>query len=375
MIDRTIKNQLTEALKPGRVVLLFGARRTGKTILLQTISNEIQEGKMLRVNGENLDTAEILSSRRLSILETFIKGIDYLFIDEAQNIPDIGANLKLLIDTYPGLSIFATGSSAFDLRNKTGEPLVGRSKVYNLFPFSALELHGDYISFKTGLPARLIYGSYPEVVTAQDENEMIEQLGSIRDGYLLKDILAMDNLKDSRFVLSLLRYLAYQIGNDVSVHELAKNLGVNRLTVNRYLDLLEKNYVIFSLGAFSRNLRNEISKSSRYYFWDNGIRNSIISNYNSLTIRNDEGQLWENYFVSERLKRNYYQREGARFYFWRTYDQKEIDLIEEKSGQLTAIEVKFTKQNIKCPAVFKEAYPEAKFLVANQENAFDILRT
>lgn len=374
MIDRTIRNQLSKSLRPGRVVLLFGARRTGKTVLLQAVSDEIKDGKVLRVNGENLDIAEILSSRRLSLLETFVKGIDYLFIDEAQTIPDIGANLKLLTDTYHGLSIFATGSSAFDLRNKTGEPLVGRSKLYNLFPFSAPELYTDYISFKTDLPARLIYGSYPEVVTAANEDEMVELLGSIRDGYLLKDILAMDNVKDSRFVLSLLRYLAYQVGNDVSVNELANNLGVNRVTVNRYLDLLEKSYVIFSLGAFSRNLRNEISRSSRYYFWDNGIRNSIISNYNSLTIRNDEGQLWENYFIGERLKRNFYMREGASFYFWRTYDQKEIDLIEEKSGQLTAIEIKFTKQNIKCPALFREAYPEATFMVVNRENAFDLLR-
>lgn len=373
MINRTIKHQLVEAMNPGRVVLLFGARRTGKTMLLQTISDELPDAKMLRVNGENLDTAEILSSRRLSILETFVKGIEYLFIDEAQAIPDIGANLKLLIDSYPGLSIFATGSSAFDLRNKTGEPLVGRGKTFNLFPFSTGELSEDFLSFKTGLPARLIYGSYPEVVTANNEVEMIEQLGSIRDGYLLKDILALDNVKDSRFVLSLLRYLAYQVGNDVSAHELAKNLGVNRLTVNRYLDLLEKSNVIFSIGAFSRNLRNEISRSSRYYFWDNGIRNSIVSNYNSLTVRNDEGQLWENYFISERFKRSFYSREDTRFYFWRTYDQKEIDLIEEKSGELTAIEVKFTKQNVKCPEVFREAYPGAKFMVANCDNAFDLL--
>lgn len=374
MISRSIQDQLVNALKPGSVVLLFGARRTGKTVLLQTIADEIREGRVLKVNGENQDVAEILSSRRLSLLDTFVKGIDYLFIDEAQTIPDIGANLKLLTDTYKGLRIFATGSSAFDLRNKTGEPLVGRSQIFRLFPFSSKELHPDFISFKTNLPERLIYGSYPEIVTAGSEMQMAELLNAIRDAYLLKDILALDILKDSRFVISLLRYLAYQIGNDVSSHELAKNLGVNRLTILRYLDLLEKSYIIFSIGAFSRNLRNEISRSSRYFFWDNGIRNSIISNYNQLNIRNDEGQLWENYFISERMKRNFYLKEDASFYFWRTYDQKEIDLIEEKNGNLTAIEIKYSKSNAKCPVSFRDAYPDAEFMVINQNNAFDMLR-
>jgi uncharacterized protein len=374
MIARAINEQLVNALKPSRVVLLFGARRTGKTVLLHSIADEISEGRVLKVNGENLDVAEILSSHRLSLLDTFVKGIDYLFIDEAQTIPDIGANLKLLTDTYSGLSIFATGSFAFDLRNKTGEPLVGRSQVYRLFPFSVTELNNDFLSFKTSLPERLIYGSYPEVLTAGSEPQMAELLNAIRDAYLLKDILALDNLKDSRFVISLLRYLAYQIGNDVSSHELAKNLGVNRLTIHRYLDLLEKSYIIFSLGAFSRNLRNEISRSSRYYFWDNGIRNSIISNFNQLNIRNDLGQLWENYFISEKLKRSFYLKEDATFYFWRTYDQKEIDLIEEKSGNLTAIEIKYSKSAVKCPESFRQAYSEAKFLVANRDNAFDMLK-
>lgn len=374
MIARGIKEQLVNALKPGRVVLLFGARRTGKTVLLQAIADGISEGRVLKVNGENLDVAEILSSHRLSLLDTFVKGIDYLFIDEAQTIPDIGANLKLLTDTYSGLNIFATGSSAFDLRNKTGEPLVGRSQVYRLFPFSVNELNNNFLSFKSSLPERLIYGSYPEVVTAGNETQMAELLNAIRDAYLLKDILALDNFKDSRFVISLLRYLAYQIGHDISSHELAKNLGVNRLTIHRYLDLLEKSYIIFSLGAFSRNLRNEISRSSRYYFWDNGIRNSIISNFNQLNIRNDEGQLWENYFIGEKLKRSFYLKEDASFYFWRTYDQKEIDLIEEKGGNLTAIEIKYSKSAVKCPESFRQAYAEAKFTVANRENAFDMLK-
>lgn len=374
MIARTIKNQLSDALMPGRVVLLFGARRTGKTLLLQSIADGISEGRVLKVNGENLDVAEILSSHRLSLLDTFVKGVDYLFIDEAQAIPDIGANLKLITDTYSGMRVFVTGSSAFDLRNQTGEPLVGRSKFFRLFPFSVNELSEDFISFKTSLPARLIYGSYPEIVTAENEVQMAGLLNAIRDSYLLKDILALDNLKDSRFVISLLRFLAYQIGNDVSSHKLAKNLGVNRLTIQRYLDLLEKSYIIFSLGAFSRNLRNEISRSSRYYFWDNGIRNSIISNYNQLNVRNDEGQLWENYFISERLKRKFYLSEDTNSYFWRTYDQKEIDLIEEKGGNLTAIEIKYSKSVVKCPDIFRQAYPEARFQVANRDNAFDMLK-
>ncbi len=335
MISRFITNQVLENLKPSRVVGVFGPRRSGKTVLMNLIKEKISSTRILMVHGENLDAAEALSSQRTGVLKRFIGANKYLFVDEAQKIPNIGINLKLITDTIQDVSVFVTGSSSFDLRNKIGEPLVGRAHYYYLYPLALLEVGtDDYLKQKEVLEEQLIYGFYPQVYTAGNMEEKRTELESIRDGYLLKDILELDNLKNSIFIFNLLRLIVFQVGQDVSYSELASNLNVNKRTIMRYLELLEKSYIVFSHNGFSRNLRKEYSKSPRYYFWDNGILNSLISNYNRLDLRDDVGRLWENYCISERVKYQKYKKLSSNNYFWRTYDKKEIDLIEERGGKL-----------------------------------------
>jgi predicted AAA+ superfamily ATPase len=373
MIPRLLSDRVAKNLQPGKVTGLFGARRTGKTFLMQHIKHLLEGKKVLMVNGENLDVAEILSSQRLSTLKPFISGYDFLFVDEAQKIPGIGSNLKLLVDSFPGLTIFVTGSSAFDLKNQIGEPLTGRSKFFFLYPFAQMELDEDYLTAKENLETRLVFGSYPQVVIAATEGERKDVLDSIKNGVLLRDILMLDNLKDSLFIMNLLRLVAFQIGNDVSHNELANNLGVSKNTVSRYLELLEKSYILFSLPGFSRNLRNEISKSKRYFFWDNGIRNAVISNFNRISLRDDIGKLWENYCISERMKKNHYLDRSCNYYFWRTYQQKEIDLIEESGGELAGFEFKWKEKNVKPPNEFLDTYAHSSFQVIHNLNYLDFI--
>ncbi|MBI4647245.1 MAG: DUF4143 domain-containing protein [Bacteroidia bacterium] len=285
----------------------------------------------------------------------------------------MGLNLKLLVDNNRVIKIFITGSSSFDLINKISEPLTGRSKYINLYPLSQLELNEDYLTAKQNLENKLIYGCYPEIITKTGTDEKIDELESIKKGYLLKDILELNNQKDSLFILNLLRLIAFQIGNDISYSELASNLNVNKKTVQRYLDIFEKTYVLFSLLGFSRNLRNEYTKTPRFYFWDNGIRNAVINNYNLLNTRDDIGKLWENYCISERLKKSYYMKFRANHYFWRTYDQKEIDLIEERDGNLYGYEMKWKSTKAKEPVTFLQAYPGTEFRIINNENFLDFI--
>jgi len=373
MIPRFVKNEILASLsKPAIVVGIFGARRTGKTFLMQEIEKELKQ-KVLVVQGDNLDASEILSSQRLNQLKRFTEGIHYLFVDEAQKIPDIGINLKLMVDNIPDLHILVTGSSSFTLRKNIGEPLTGRSIFYHLYPIAKMELKETYMQTKENLELRLIYGGYPQVITASSSKERSAVLTSIRDGYLLKDILELDHQKDSLFVFNLLRLVAFQIGNDISYSEFASRLNVNKKTVMRYLELLEKCYVIFPLHGFSRNLRNEYTKSPRYYFWDNGIRNVLVSNFNSLKLRDDIGKLWENYCISERLKKNHYEQKMGSHFFWRTYDQKEIDLIEDSGGKLTGFEFKWTESKNKIPRQFLDNYPDSEFKVINSGNYLDFI--
>ncbi|MEI6060642.1 MAG: ATP-binding protein [Bacteroidota bacterium] len=373
MVSRIIKQRMLDALKPGKVLGLFGARRTGKTVLMSEIMNDMSDKKILLVHGENLDVSEILSSQRSAVLKNFVAGYDFLFIDEAQKIPNIGANLKLIVDTISDIGIFVTGSSTFDLHRDIGEPLTGRGTNFNLFPFAQTELKNDFLQSKEQLEEHLIFGLYPQVVMAASYEEKIGVLESIKNGYLLKDILELDNLKDSLFIINLLRLLAFQIGNDVSLNELAGTLRVNRKTVERYLELLQKCYIIFAHQGFSRNLRKEISKSPRFYFWDNGIRNAVIANYNRLQLRDDVGRLWENYCLAERLKMNHYRGKISNNYFWRTYDQKEIDFIEESGGQLTGFEFKWTARKTKVPEEFLKTYDNSTFLLITQENYLEFI--
>jgi len=370
-IERAVLKEIQEYNKPGKVLILLGARRVGKTYLLKQIISQLNETETLILNGEDQKTIDRLTVRSVENFRTLLGNVKYLIIDEAQNIPDIGSKLKLMVDEIPDLHIIVTGSSMFELNNKLGEPLVGRSKVIQMFPFAQLEYqnHENVIETDARLEQRLICGSYPELIHLSGDEEKIDYLEGLVNSYLFKDILAYDGIKKADKIIDLLRLIAFQIGGEVSMDELANNLkGVSRNTIESYLDLLSKVFVIYPLRGFSRNLRKEISKSSRWYFYDNGIRNAIIRNYNSLNLRNDHGQLWENYLMSERLKANAYLKRRVNTYFWRTYDQQEIDLVEESGTQLAAFEFKWNKSKVKVPTAWKNNYSEATFEVINTEN-------
>ena len=336
--------------------------------LVQEIS-----GNSLVVSGEDFDVQEILSSQKLSLLKSFTSGYSHLYIDEAQKIPNIGNNLKLIVDNIPEIALFFTGSSSFELYKQIGEPLTGRSIFLNLYGFSQEELDEDFLGARKMLESKLIYGLYPQVYLEQGLSEKEEILNGIKNGYLLKDVLEFDLQKDTVFVLNLLRLIAFQIGHDISYSEMASRLHVNVRTIQRYLNILEKMYIIFSLSGFSRNMRNEYTKTPRYYFWDNGIRNSLISNLNPIHIRNDSGQLWENYCIVERQKFLSYNRISANRFFWRTYTQKEIDYLEERDGMLYAYEMKYSGRTSKVPASFVQNYPDSEFDEISRDNFLGFL--
>jgi hypothetical protein len=361
-------------LKKGKVSLLYGPRRVGKTELIKKIISNYS-GRIFTGTGDNVEISELLSSQRLSQLEMAFGNYQLIFIDEAQRIPNIGHGLKLLIDSFPDITIIASGSSSFNLFNKTGEPLTGRQITRTLYPISVMELHDQFggMDVIQKLESLLIYGSYPEVLTNLGVDDKKEYLTTIRDSYLFKDILELDNIKNPSKLTDLLRLLAYQIGHEVSINELSNNLGISKHSVERLLDLLEKTFIIKKVGGFSRNLRKEITKTSRYYFWDNGIRNALINNFNALNTRNDTGMLWENFLFMERIKTKAYKRIYSNDFFWRTYDRQEIDLIEERDGNLFAYEFKWNKPNARAPKAFINAYPDALFKVISKDNFLEFL--
>ncbi|MCB0641377.1 MAG: ATP-binding protein, partial [Phaeodactylibacter sp.] len=341
LIKRTIEDQIVDSLVPNKVIVLLGPRRVGKTILLKQVIQRLDEPHVL-LNGEDLAVAELLSRRSVQHYENLLQAKKILLIDEAQKVPEIGKVLKLMIDEIDGLRILVTGSSAFDINKFTGEPLTGRKKTFNLFPLSEMEYKQteSLIEKKDNLRERLIYGNYPELVQLKSKADKADYLREIVNSYLLKDILAFENIRNSHKILNLLRLIAFQIGSEVSLQELGAQLGMSKNTVEKYLDLLAKVFVLHKLSGFSRNLRKEVTKSSKWYFYDNGLRNLIIANLNPLEQRNDLGQLWENYVISERVKFQEYHRVIVNNYFWRTYDQQEIDWVEEREGKLFGYEFK-----------------------------------
>jgi predicted AAA+ superfamily ATPase len=369
-IQRNLEKRIQKKVGENKVVLLYGTRRVGKTKLIQAIY-ESHKKKSLLLNGEDFDVQEMFLRRTVANYKRLLGNKQLLFIDEAQAIKDIGKVLKLMIDSFPKLTIIATGSSSFDLMNKSGEPLTGRGYQYTLYPVSNDEIikHSNALSGKQQLEERLVYGSYPEVVTLQSVEEKQEYLKTIIQQYLLKDIFIYETVKNANKIYDLLKLLAYQTGNEVSLDELGRTLGISKNTVERYLDLLTKVFVIFKLGGYSSNLRKEVVKSSKWYFFDNGIRNAIISDFRDIALRNDKGQLWESYCIYERMKKQHYAGKNCEYYFWRTYDQQEIDLIEIENTKMRAYEFKWGKTNIvKPPKFFSTNYPKASFEVITKEN-------
>ena len=368
IIQKQLEN-LRKLVAPNKVVVIYGPRRCGKTTLLNKFL-ETTDQKYLFVSGEDIDVSEYLSSQSIIKLKNFVGGNKLLVIDEAQKIKNIGANLKLIVDHIPGVSIITTGSSAFDLAQNIGEPLTGRKYTLKLFPLAQLEIAQIEAPHETAanLENRLIFGSYPEVILAKGNNDRERYLKEIAGSYLYKDILELDGLKHSDKIVRILQLLAFQIGKEVSLSELGTQLSMSKNTVERYLDLLEKTFVIYKLSGFSRNLRKEISKSSRFYFCDNGVRNVLINNFNMLNLRNDIGQLWENYAITERIKKQEYGELRSNNYFWRTYDQKEIDWVEEREGKLYGYEIKWKSAKIKPPSDWLKTYKEAVFEVVDRAN-------
>ena len=358
-------------LKPNKVLVLYGPRQVGKTTLLRDYL-DTSSWKYRLDSGEDIRVQEILEFRDFRKIKEYAAGYELLAIDEAQKIRQVGEALKILVDQVPGIRIIATGSSSFELAGQVGEPLTGRKTTLTLFPVAQMELAKLYTPFelRERLEEFLLFGGYPEVVAASNKKEKAGLLTEIASSYLLKDILALDRVRSSKILLDLLRLLAFQVGSDVSLSELAQKIGLDYKTVGRYLDLLDKNFVIFTLRGYSRNLRNEMTKKAKYYFFDTGIRNALIANFNPLELRNDIGRLWENFLLMERIKRQAYRMVPVNFYFWRTWEAQEVDLIEEREGKLFAYEFKWTGKGRE-PRKFRAAYPEAEFEVINRENYLD----
>lgn len=370
-IERAVSESLRKKILPGKVLMILGARRVGKTELINHYLESIPKEEYLKFNGEDIRHAKLFADRSVANYKRMLNNCRLLVIDEAQKIPDSGLVLKLIADNFKDLKIIVTGSSVFDLSNKLGEPLVGRKNTIYLYPFAQMEFqkYENIIETSEKLEERMIFGSYPELEQYSDWNDKQNYLYEMLNSYLLRDILAFEGIRQSDKIIDLLRLIAFQNGKEVSLQELGSQLNIAKNTVEKYLDLLSKVFVIFKLRGFSRNLRKEVSKMNRWYFYDNGIRNAIIGNFNRLNLRNDAGELWENYLVSERVKFQSITGKISSNYFWRTYTQQEIDWIEEENGVLRAYEFKWNmKKKPKAPGSWTETYPDSKFQVISQDN-------
>lgn len=374
--QRAAMVEFQRKLVPNKVLILLGARRVGKTELINNYLESIPKNEYLHLNGENLSDSRLLQERTIENYSRLLTNIKLLVIDEAQAVPDIGLILKLIVDSIKGLTIVATGSSMFDLSNKLGEPLVGRKNTIYLFPLSQIEFQQveNYKKTAENLEQRLLFGTYPELEQYNDWKDKEDYLYEIVNSYLLKDILIFEGIKHANKIYDLLRLVAFQVGKEVSLQELANNLQLSKNTVASYLDLMTKVFVLFKVEGFSRNLRKEIVKSNRWYFNDNGIRNALIGNFNRLNLRNDIGELWENYLASERIKKQHYQKMRVNNYFWRTYDQQELDWLEEQAGALSAFEFKWNEyKKTKIPTAFAKTYPDATFKIIDRKNYLDFI--
>ena len=367
MIERILKQKIEQSLELNKAIIILGARQTGKTTLLKMIFKDKED--LIWLNGDDQDTIALFDSTSAARLKTNFEKYKTIIVDEAQRIENVGVKFKLITDQIPEIQLVATGSSSFDLANKINEPLTGRKIELHLFPISFEEMAAQdgFIHENRLLPHRMVYGYYPEVVTAKGNEK--ELLKFISDSYLYKDILLWDKIKKSDKIVKLLQALAYQVGNEVSFNEISNLIGLDNQTVEKYIQLLEQIYIIFRLPAFSRNNRKELKRSRKIYFYDNGIRNALISDFRLLEMRNDIGALWENFLISERMKYKGYHNVWAQSYFWRTHDQQEIDYIEEMDGTLYAYEFKWNaSKNPKLPKTFSRTYPNHEFKVISPDN-------
>lgn len=364
-IKRSLLPLLNEIYQQSdKIIILYGARQTGKTTLsndfLAHIGSQPESAtiKVLKVNADESKYLDVLSSRDLNKMKLLVSGYDLLFIDEAQRIPDIGINLKILHDNLPSLRLLVTGSSSLDLANKIKEPLTGRTSTFTLYPISLSELRNDLNPYEMqeNLEQWMVFGLYPDILNQPSVSLKEKYLNELSDAYLYKDLIAISQIRNSSKIRDLLKLLAFQIGSEVSLNELAKQLGMSQETVNSYIDLLEQSFIVFRLSGFSRNLRKEISKRDKIYFWDCGVRNAVINNFSLLSMRNDRGALWENFIIAERLKTSAYNQRNVSPYFWRTYTGAELDYVEEKAGQLFAFEIKYKQSHAKAPKTWVENY-------------------
>ena len=372
---RELSNLILNKLQPNKVVILYGAGRVGKTMLVKEILANVNE-PILRLNGDDINVHDKLSIRSIENYKQILGTYKLLYIDEAQKIPEIGLKLKLMIDEIEGLRIIISGSSSFDIHKNAGEPLTGRKYTFTLYTLSENEYTQieNNINKMDKVRERLVFGNYPELLHLPDRQDKVDYLNEMISSYLLKDILVYEHIKNSQKIFNLLRLIAFQIGGEVSLQELGIQLGISKNTVEKYLDLLSKVFILHKVEGFSRNLRKEITKNSRWYFLDNGIRNAVIANFNPLHARNDIGALWENYMISERLKYQEYKRISSNNYFWRTYEQQEIDWVEERDGSLFGYEFKWKEEKVKIPTQWKSAYPDASFELININNFSEWLK-
>ena len=371
MIIRSLEHRIEKKLFKGKAIILFGPRQAGKSTMIESI---LQEKEHLYLNGDDADVREILTSTTATRLKSVMGSKTILFINEAQRIPNIGLTLKLFTDQIKNVQVIATGSSAFELSGQVNEPLTGRKYEFMLFPLSFEEMaqHHGLVEEKRLIEHRLVYGYYPEIVTKPgEERELLKLLAS---SYLYKDLLMLEQVKKPLLLEKLLKALALQVGSEVSFQELAQTVGSDNKTIDKYIDLLEKTFVVFRLPALNRNVRNEIKKGKNVYFYDCGIRNAIINNFKPVASRTDTGALWENFVIAERMKLLRYNEIDATQYFWRTTQQQEIDLVEESSGQLTAYEFKWGKnQKFRFPQTFTDNYVGSATFVVTPDNVEDVL--
>jgi uncharacterized protein len=371
MINRIQQTEIDSFFFKGKAILVYGARQVGKTSL---IKNTIKNKTFLLLNGDEPDTKFLLENITTDRLKALIGNNQVLVIDEAQMIHNIGLLIKRMVDSFPEIQVIASGSSAFELADKTKESMVGRKEVLQLFPLSYKEMvdHSNFIEETRLIPHRLIFGYYPEVVTSIGKEEKI--LNDLVEGFLYKDILNLEGVKKSATLQRLVQMLAYRIGSEINYSSLANDLGVNRLTVEKYIDILEKNFIVFSLPAFSKNQDNELKKGRKIYFWDVGLRNRIIKNFNPIELRDDVGALWENFVISERKKKLSYEQSYKDTYFWRNAQQAEIDFIEIKNTEIEAFEIKYNpNQKVRFTKSFTEKYKPKTTTVIHKENFWEFL--